>query len=587
MCARSQVTESLAGTRAASILWQPTEGGALSSLEQKATPRLGFFRLSSIRTKMLMFAVLATLLPSLTTVWISYIENKRALTAKASEELAGVSAQAVREVDLWTKELRYDLRVFSSSYEVTENLDRLPVVNGEMARSGIYYKRLTDYLNSVRDRFPDYAELLVLDPHGHLVATSAAQASAPPLAPDWAKELIRNDWALGAPYWDNATSHAEMLVAVPIQSARRAGRGAGGMHLVGALASRVNLRTVADTLRRFSPGDSGQIYLMTRTGRLIVSSRGSSAGLMQQGFSRDAANWLLAREGRAVQFGSFTGDPVVGSARLVPALDWLLVAEIPASEAFRQVARLRNVTLGIVTLLLAVVGALAYLLSLLIVRPLDRLTQAAAKVAKGDLDVDLPVTTGSEVGYLTEVFNHMVARLRESRTELERLSATDALTGLYNRLRMMEVLENEVRRSRRMRHPFAVVMADVDLFKRYNDEYGHPAGDVALKRVAAIMREASRDVDFVARYGGEEFLIMMPETEIEGATEFAERIRKRLAADALPAGRITLSLGVAAFPMHGDTPDQLIAEADAALYLAKRAGGDRVVAAARPSVPTR
>jgi len=132
-----------------------------------------------------------------------------------------------------------------------------------------------------------------------------------------------------------------------------------------------------------------------------------------------------------------------------------------------------------------------------------------------------------------------------------------------------------------------VVMADVDLFKRYNDEHGHPAGDVVLKRVAAIMREASRDVDFVARYGGEEFLIMMPETEIEGATEFAERVRKKLAAERLPAGRITLSLGVSAFPLHGDAPDQLIAEADAALYLAKRAGGDRVVAAARPSVPAR
>jgi diguanylate cyclase (GGDEF)-like protein len=324
---------------------------------------------------------------------------------------------------------------------------------------------------------------------------------------------------------------------------------------------------------------------MTRTGRVIVSSRGSSRELMRQGFGRDIANWLAAREGRAVQFTSFTGDRVVGTVRAVPALDWLVVSEIPTAEAFRQVARLRNITLGIVTLLLAVVGALAYLLSLLIVRPLNRLRQAADKVAKGDLDVGLPVTTGGEVGYLTEVFNDMVARLRESRTDLERLSVTDALTGLYNRLRMMEVLENEVRRSRRMRHPFAVVMADVDLFKRYNDDYGHPAGDIVLKRVAAIMREASRDVDFVARYGGEEFLIVMPETEIDGATEFAERIRKKLATEPLPAGQITLSLGVSAFPMHGDAPDQLIAEADAALYLAKRAGGDRVVAAARPSVP--
>jgi len=550
----------------------------------RALSFLRFFRFASIRTKMLMFAVVATLLPSLTTVWISYIENKRALQAKASEELQGVSAQALREVDLWTKELRYDLRVFSSSYEVTENLERIPLANGETVHSGIYFKRLTDYLNSVRDRFPDYAELLVLDHHGHVVATSAAKPRPVPLPPDWASELTKNDWALGAPYWDSTGTHAEILVSVPIESARRAGRGAGGMHLLGALASRVNLHAVADTLKRFVPGESGQIYLMTRTGRLIVSSAGTSRELMRQGYARDAANWLLAREGRAIQFSSFTGNRVVGSVRVVPALNWVVVAEIPSSEAFSQVARLRNVTLGIVTLLLAVVGALAYLLSLLIVRPLDRLTQAAATVAKGDLDVGLPVTTGGEVGYLTEVFNNMVARLRESRTELERLSVTDALTGLHNRLRMMEVLENEVRRSRRLRHHFSVVMADVDLFKRYNDEHGHPAGDVVLKRVAAIMREASRDVDFVARYGGEEFLIMMPETELEGATEYAERIRKKLAKEKLPAGRITLSLGVSAFPIHGDTPDQLVAEADAALYLAKRAGGDRVVPAARPKV---
>lgn len=538
--------------------------------------------LASIRTKMLVFGVLATLIPSLTTVWISYIENKRALQAKASEELLGVSAQAVREVDLWTKELRYDLRVFSSSYEVTENLERIPLVNGEPARSGIYHRRLTDYLNSVRERFPDYSELLVLDQHGHLVATSSGEARRVPLPREWAADLTKNDWALSPPYWDSSATHAEMLVSVPIMSVRRTGRGAGGTHLVGALASRVNLRTVADTLRRFTPGERGQIYLITRTGRLIVSSSGSSRELMRQGYSREDANWLLEREGRAVQFGSFTGSRVVGSARTVPALNWMVVAEIPTTEAFRQVARLRNVTLGIVLLLLAVVGALAYLLSTLIVRPLNQLTQAATKVARGDLDVGLPVTTRGEVGYLTEVFNNMVARLRESRAELERLSVTDPLTGLFNRLRMMEVLENEVRRSRRLHHHFSVVMADLDLFKRYNDEFGHPAGDTVLKRVASIMREASRDVDFVARYGGEEFLIMMPETDIDGAAEFAERIRKKMAAEELPEGQITVSLGVSAFPMHGDAADQLIAEADAALYLAKRGGGNRVVAAARP-----
>jgi diguanylate cyclase (GGDEF)-like protein len=266
--------------------------------------------------------------------------------------------------------------------------------------------------------------------------------------------------------------------------------------------------------------------------------------------------------------------------------EWAVVAEIPAAEAFAQVARLRDVTVLIVAILLAVVGALAYLLSLMIVRPLDRLTQGAANVAKGDLDVGLPVTSGGEVGYLTSVFNNMVTHLRESRTALERLSVTDPLTGLFNRRRMMEALENEVRRSRRLSHPFTVLMADVDLFKNYNDRYGHPAGDAVLKRVAAILREASRDVDLVARYGGEEFLIVMPETRVAGAIDVGERVRARVAAEKLPEGSITISVGVAEFPLHGDSAEALIAAADAAMYQAKRDGRDRVVvASARAPVP--
>src|SRR3989442_11835024 len=393
------------------------------------------------------------------------------------------------------KELRYDLRVFSSSYEVTENLERVPLVNGEPIHSGIYYKRLTDYLNSVRDRFPDYAELLVLDRHGHVVATTAAQPRPVPLPADWRNALRTNDWARGEPYWDATSERAQIIVSVSIETTRRS----GAERLLGGLAARVNLRGVGETLRRFAPGESGQIYLMSQDGRLIISSRGSSAALMEQRYAARDTKWMLAHEGRAMQFTSFTGDRAVGSIRLGPALDWFVLSEIPSVEAFRQVARLRNVTLGIVSLLLAVVGALAYFLSLLVVRPLDRLSEAAGRVAKGDLDVGLPVTTGGEVGYLTEVFNNMVTKLRESRTELERLSVTDPLTGLYNRLPIVEVLDNQGRRPRRLPHPLAGFMAGLHLLQKSKDAAGAPAGDAVLKRIGAIMREASRDVDFVAR----------------------------------------------------------------------------------------
>jgi diguanylate cyclase (GGDEF)-like protein len=190
-----------------------------------------------------------------------------------------------------------------------------------------------------------------------------------------------------------------------------------------------------------------------------------------------------------------------------------------------------------------------------------------------------PVARGGEVGYLTDVFNDMVANLRASRIELERLSVTDPLTGLDNRRRMMESLQNEVLRSRRLKHAFAVLMADVDHFKAYNDAHGHPAGDGILRRVAAILREETRDVDSVARYGGEEFFVLMPETKARAAAGLADRIRRRLAEEAPAAGGITMSFGVAEFPTHGDGGEELIAVADSALYEAKRTGRDRVVVA--------
>ena len=156
---------------------------------------------------------------------------------------------------------------------------------------------------------------------------------------------------------------------------------------------------------------------------------------------------------------------------------------------------------------------------------------------------------------------------------------TDALTGLYNRRYLMGTLATEAQRSRRLRRPFSVLLADADHFKQYNDTQGHPAGDAALVKIADILRKQTRAVDCVARYGGEEFLVVLLETTVATAVLVAERIRARVAAEAFEGGRMTMSIGVAECPAHGDTPESLIASADAALYKAKDGGRDRVVAA--------
>src|SRR3989475_1371401 len=178
--------------------------------------------------------------------------------------------------------------------------------------------------------------------------------------------------------------------------------------------------------------------------------------------------------------------------------------------------------------------------------PLGGCHKAGAGVAAGDLSVDLPVVATGEVGFLPQVFTPLVPRLREreSQAELERLSVTDALTGLYNRRHLMGTLASEAQRSRRLRRPFSVLLADVDHFKQYNDTQGHIAGDAALTKIADILRKTTRAVDCVARYGGEEFLVGLLETTLTTAALVAERIRARVAGGAVGEGGVSVSLGV-------------------------------------------
>ena len=543
----------------------------MRSWEQAVSRLLQALWLDSIRRKLLVFALLATLIPSFTTAWISYQQNKRSLTEKVTRELLSVSAQTAREMDLWIKERLYELRVFAGSYEVSENLDRM----ARGGRAGVERPRvrLTDYLRSVRERFADYQELLVVNAEGGEVASTASQPTPSHLPRGWATTMRTDNAVVGDAYWDDALKKGVVVFAVPIYQA--------GGRLLGALTAKVDLAAAYRLLRRFTAGESSRLYLITADGRALVGSRSGPAELTRRSLDAGATRRLLEREGTVVEYAGLDGQGVVGTLKRVPQLDWAVLAEVPASEAFREVARLRNVTVMIVTALFVGVGLLAYFLGLLITRPLDRLREGAGKVAGGDLAVVLPIVSGGELGYVTEVFNDMAARLRDGRRELERLSVTDHLTGLYNRRYLMDMLALEIRRSRRLHHPFAVLMADVDNFKPYNDALGHLEGDAALERIAAILRDTSRDVDCAARYGGEEFVVLMPETEMQGAVEMAERIRTRLAEDGAIGPKLTLSVGVAQFPADGETPEALLARADAALYQAKRDGRNRIVRADR------
>jgi diguanylate cyclase (GGDEF)-like protein len=171
--------------------------------------------------------------------------------------------------------------------------------------------------------------------------------------------------------------------------------------------------------------------------------------------------------------------------------------------------------------------------------------------------------------------------LRLRNAELDALGRIDSLTGLFNRRHGVESLARQISMVRRHDLPLTVLMIDLDHFKTVNDRFGHPGGDAVLCELAARLRLCLRTEDVAARWGGEEFMLVLPATDLQGAIALAERIRSSVKADpfTIDADRkcdITLSIGCAAFA--GGEPDALVKRADEALYEAKEAGRDRVVA---------
>ncbi len=195
----------------------------------------------------------------------------------------------------------------------------------------------------------------------------------------------------------------------------------------------------------------------------------------------------------------------------------------------------------------------------------------------------LLVSIAMTFGFLMLNSERLEVDLKKAQVELERLATTDFLTGIANNRSFFETGEREIQRARRYGRPLAVLMLDLDRFKRVNDTYGHAVGDRVLVAVAATCKHFLRDIDVFGRLGGEEFGMLLPETNLTGGRATAERLRQTIAETDIDAGettlRITISIGVSVLSPEDDRVESALKRADDALYEAKRSGRNRVVTA--------
>jgi diguanylate cyclase (GGDEF)-like protein len=264
---------------------------------------------------------------------------------------------------------------------------------------------------------------------------------------------------------------------------------------------------------------------------------------------------------------------VAEAQRIVDDRKREIALQLPMLE--RETRELMSAGLAVAWILIICSFAAVQVTLRKVVRPIEDLARAADRIAAGDLAARAAVAGDREVAALAAAVNHMA-------DELKAHARTDELTNLPNFRAFRERIDLEVERAARYPEHFGILVLDLDRFKKYNDTYGHLAGNDALQRIARVIREAVRTVDFPARYGGEEFAVIVPQIDVATLSAIAERIRESVEAMPAPAGgaKVTVSIGAAIYPADGTAVDVLFRAADERLYAAKEGGRNRAVVTA-------
>jgi diguanylate cyclase (GGDEF)-like protein len=539
--------------------------------------------LKSIKSKIFIFAIIATLTPSLGLGLLSFRQNEAQISENVTRELRALASQASRELELWINKHIRAVRALSTSNAVIDGLSE--TAHPLASKSNNTPQALTHYLRSVQSKLDTILELTVVDATGQILASSAAAPSAVTLPQSWPESALTEGVVLVPPHWEKQRATATLSVAVPVLSYDNT--------LMGALVAVLDLRTAQPYLKSSTKSPPGEVSLLDQNGRELLSSRANSTTKLM---SLDATvlRQMLSQPGESMVFQGLMHREVIGLADIPAALPVTIVAEKDRADVYAAWVKLRNLYLALVCIIVLIVTAVAFRMGRSIVTPLQHLINAANSIASGDLNVRLPVTRNDEFGHLTRIFNQMADRLRQSHAEivatnqamqqqnllLETLSITDGLTGLYNRSKLDAILIDEMARFKRNLRPFAVLMLDIDYFKTLNDSHGHIAGDEVITAVAKILGQSIRSVDYAARYGGDEFIIIMVETTADMALKTAERIRSQVNDMRYSVNdqiiSVTVSIGVVQCTQSDDvTPTALFSRADSALYEAKRAGRNR------------
>ncbi|SPU49947.1 GGDEF domain-containing protein [Bordetella trematum] len=417
------------------------------------------------------------------------------------------------------------------------------------------------------DRVNDlFQSLSVLNAQGVVVADSALTgesiSSGLPMMADLGRAPM-----ISEPYRASASGRWQVTLSQPIFSEDQQLNG----YLVGTIYLHAPnaVRTILGAPKELS---AGYAYLVDRSGVVIYHPEAEREGERAINAAVDA---VKRGEHGALRFTNRRGVDMLGGFAPVSSTGWGIIVQKPAVSVLARVDEVMQRTFWYVLPVIALLVAAIVFFSNLITRPLRQLAEAASRIEDRDVGSRLRHIRSwyREAADLRRGLLRGVSALDHSIGRLRRESGSDPLTGVLNRRGLALALEG----LREQGIPLSVVMFDIDYFKRINDQHGHLVGDRVVRDVSKVVQEQVRAGDYVARLGGDEFLVVLPQTEVESAAAFAERLRNTVAHALLDSGTpVTLSLGVARIRGHDADTDSLLQAADRALYHAKGRGRNRV-----------
>jgi len=526
-------------------------------------------RFKTLRFQILGIVVVSVLVPSFLAGWLASSRISDILRDQVFREIETKTERLAEQVLDWIDTRAADVQDFALTSILLQEEVRTLIGKAVPQKRADSISNVNRYLTYLLEDNQYFDAITILAPDGSPLATQPSETNFI----DPAQPLD----VLGTAPVVMEISHSGSSGLVVAQRMELTG-GQGSA----IFTARIKGNLLDETIKKLSTAGS-VVYLLDQEGHI----KGANIDLPPGETAPAGAVALLQNFATHSIYLGINGKEVIATAVPMTSLPWGIVLETSRKEAFSPLTIFRFQMILMALVLAGIFLVPAVFFARTLVLPLEELSHTSRRIKSGEPGLQVESSTRGELGEFIATFNSMSVSLKESIEEihvvndqLRLMTITDPLTGRHNRRYVKDYLTRELQLVARTRHPFTVLMLDLDSFKKYNDTYGHIAGDEALRQLGDILVGSVRQSDVVGRFGGEEWIICLNHTDKESGEITAEKLRKAVAGNIFHLKgentRITVSIGVATAPVDGIDYEEIIEAADSALYMAKEAGRDCV-----------